>query len=124
MQVAANPRTLIDAIVPLYRPDDRVYAIARDIAIMVGFAFFVALCAQVAIRLPWTPVPITGQTFAVLVTGGALGAWRGAGALSIYMLMGSVCLPVFAPGAEATGGTWDAHFILPWSGSCGLVWSL
>ena len=124
MQVAANPRTLIDAIVPLYRPDDRVYAIARDIAIMVGFAFFVSLCAQVALRLPWTPVPITGQTFAVLVTGGALGAWRGAGSLSIYMLMGSVCLPVFAPGAEATGGTWDAHFILPWSGSCGLVWSL
>ena len=124
MQAAANPRTLIDAIVPLYRPDDRVYAIARDVAIMVGFALFVSLCAQIAIRLPWTPVPITGQTFAVLVTGGALGAWRGAGSLGIYMLMGSACLPVFAPGAEATGGTWDAHFILPWSGSCGLVWSL
>ncbi|MDE2899803.1 MAG: biotin transporter BioY [Chloroflexota bacterium] len=124
MQAAANPRTLIDAIVPVYRPDDRVYAIARDVAIMVGFAFFVALCAQIAVRLPWTPVPITGQTFAVLVTGGALGAWRGAGSLGIYMLMGSACIPVFAPGAESTAGSWDAHFILPWSGSCGLVWSL
>ena len=73
MQAAANPRTLIDAIVPLYRPDDRVYAIARDIAIMVGFALFVSLCAQIAIRLPWTPVPITGQTFAVLGDGRGVG---------------------------------------------------
>ena len=90
---------------------------------MTAFALFVALCAQVAVRLPWTPVPITGQTFAVLVAGGALGAWRGAGSLTIYMLLG-IALPVFAPGASPTDGTWDAHFILPWSGSNGLVWSL
>lgn len=124
MQAAATPGTLIDVIVPFYRPNDRLYAIARDVAIMVGFALFVAVCAQVAIRLPWTPVPITGQTFAVLVTGGALGAWRGAGALTVYMFMGSLCLPVFAPASGVTEGLWDLHFILPWSGSCGLVWSL
>jgi biotin transport system substrate-specific component len=123
LQAAAAPRTLIDAIVPRYRPEERVYAIARDVALMTAFALFVALCAQVAVRLPWTPVPITGQTFAVLVAGGALGAWRGAGSLTIYMLLG-IALPVFAPGASPTDGTWDAHFILPWSGSNGLVWSL
>lgn len=123
MQAAATPRTLIDAVVPLYRPDDRVYAIARDVAIMVGFALFVALCAQIAVRLPWTTVPITGQTFAVLVAGGALGAWRGAGALSIYMLLG-IAMPVFAPGSGVVEGTWGVHFILPWSGADGVVWSL
>ena len=124
MQAAANPRTLIDAIVPHYRPDDRVYAIARDIAIMVGFAFFVSLCAQIAIRLPWTPVPITGQTFAVLVAGGALGAWRGAGALSIYMLLGMLAIPVYAPGSSAFefAGDWGLHLLLPWMGQEVFPW--
>ena len=77
--------TLTDAIWPrigVWRQDA-----VRDVVLMVGFAWFVALCAQIALRLPWTTVPITGQTFAVLVTGGALGAWRGAGALAIYMLI-------------------------------------
>ena len=46
----------------------------RDVALVVGFAGFVALSAQIAIQLPWTTVPITGQTFAVLVTGEASGA--------------------------------------------------
>ena len=96
----------------------------RDLSLMVGFAGFVAVCAQIAVRLPWTTVPITGQTFAVLVTGGALGAWRGAGALTAYMLMGMVGIPVFAPGSSPTVGTWDVHFILPWSGNDGLPWDL
>jgi biotin transport system substrate-specific component len=96
----------------------------RDVALMVGFAWFVALFAQIALRLPWTTVPITGQTFAVLVTGGALGAWRGAGALSIYMLMGMIQIPVFAPGNSATSGTWDLHFILPWNGTSSFVWDI
>ena len=124
MQAAANPRTLIDALVPVYRPDERVYAIARDIAIMAGFAFFVALAAQVAVRLPWTTVPITMQTFAVLVTGGSLGAWRGAGALTIYMFMGMASIPVFTPKSGITEGTWDLHFILPWSGNADLIWNI
>jgi biotin transport system substrate-specific component len=91
---------------------------------MVGFACFVAVFAQIAVRLPWTTVPITGQTFAVLVTGGALGAWRGAGALTGYMLMGMVGIPVFAPGSGATVGAWDVHFILPWSGTHALPWDI
>lgn len=91
---------------------------------MVGFAFFVALCAQIAMRLPWTTVPITGQTFAVLVTGGALGAWRGAGSLTIYMLLGMVGLPVFTPGNPGVTGAWDIHFILPWKGTAALPWDI
>ncbi len=96
----------------------------RDLSLMVGFAGFVAVFAQIAVRLPWTTVPITGQTFAVLVTGGALGAWRGAGALTAYMLMGMVGIPVFAPGSGATVGAWDVHFILPWNGTHALPWDI
>ena len=77
MQTVANPRTRIDVIVPQFKADDRTYTIVRNIVLMVGFAWFVALFAQIAMRLPWTTVPITGQTFAVLVTGGALGMRRG-----------------------------------------------
>ena len=124
MQAAATPRTLIDVLVPQFRADDRVYAIARSLALMVGFAWFVALSAQIAVRLPWTTVPITGQTFAVLVTGGALGMWRGAGSLAIYMLMGMIAIPVFAPGSGVTEGTWGVHFILPWSGTDNFVWDI
>jgi biotin transport system substrate-specific component len=114
--------TLADAVFPRIQTDSRVTALARDFALMTGFALFVALCAQIAVRTPWTTVPITGQTFAVLVTGGALGAWRGAGSLSIYMLIGMIGLPAFAPGSDVVGGNWDLHFILPWDGNDGLVW--
>jgi biotin transport system substrate-specific component len=116
--------TLADALIPRFQTDSRIAALARDLALMIGFAGFVALCAQVAVRLPWTTVPITGQTFAVLVTGGALGAWRGAGSLSIYMLIGMIGLPVFTPANPGVAGTWDAHFILPWNGSHALLWNI
>ncbi|MBI4298916.1 MAG: biotin transporter BioY [Chloroflexi bacterium] len=114
--------TLSDALWPrvgLWQRDA-----VRTVTLMVGFAGFVALCAQIAIRLPWTTVPITGQTFAVLVAGGTLGAWRGAGSLTIYMLMGTVGIPVFAPGSGVTTGTWDVHFIAPWSGTAALPWDI
>jgi len=71
----------------------------RDLGWMVLGALWVALFAQVRIPLPFTPVPITGQTFAVLLVGAALGAGRGAGALMLYLLMGMTGLPVFAGGA-------------------------
>ena len=116
--------TLADAVFPRLQADSRIAVLGRDIALMMGFAGFVALCAQIAVRLPWTTVPITGQTFAVLVAGGALGAWRGAGSLSIYMLMGMIGMPVFAPGFAGVDGNWDAHFILPWDGTHAFVWDI
>src|SRR5438874_1842840 len=97
--------TLADAIFPAIGKDSRAVSIGRDVALMVGFAAFVALFAQFQVRLPWTPVPVTGQTFAVLVAGGALGALRGAGSLTIYGLMGTLGLPVFTPSNAATSGT-------------------
>lgn len=59
----------------------------------------IAACAQVAIPLPFTPVPLTGQTFAVLLTGMALGSRRGALAVALYVLEGALGLPFFAAGA-------------------------
>ena len=124
MATLSNVNTLADAIFPIPRAGRLEQRLAREAILILGFAGFVAICAQIAVRLPWTAVPITGQTFAVLVTGGTLGAWRGAGALSAYMLMGMAGLAVFAPGSSATAGIWDVHFIFPWSGNDGLPWDI
>ena len=129
MALTARPNTLAEAVLPVPRDISFIGTplkayLVRDVALMFGFAGFVALCAQIAVQLPWTTVPVTGQTFAVLVTGGALGAWRGAGSLTLYMLGGMAGLDVFAPRFDLTPETWDIHFIGPWSGSEGLVWDL
>ncbi len=123
MQYVASP-TLADALFPRIDSDSKAVAWARDIALMAGFAAFVALAAQIQVRVPWTTVPITGQTYAVLVTGGALGMKRGMGSLLLYTLVGMFLLPVFTPGSAATSGTWDVHFILPWAGNESVLWHL
>src|SRR4051812_40076210 len=69
-------------------------------ALVVGFSLVTALAAQVAIPLPWTPVPITGQTFAVLLTGALLGSRLGALAMLAYLLEGAGGLPFFAAGGS------------------------
>lgn len=71
----------------------------RDLLLISAGALLVALLAQVRIPLPFTPVPLTGQTFAVLLVGAALGARRGLASLSLYTLIGALGLPVFAGGA-------------------------
>ncbi len=81
------------------------------VALMIGFALLTAAAAQIRIPLPFTPVPITGQTFAVLLSGAALGMWAGAGSQVIYLLLGGIGLPFFT---EASGG-WDV-FLGPTAG--------
>ncbi|MGB4778735.1 biotin transporter BioY [Microbacterium sp.] len=76
------------------RPSDRARAFALDAGLVVAGAAVVALLAQV--EVPLWPVPITGQTLAVVVVGAALGARRGAAALVTYLLAGLAGLPVFA----------------------------
>lgn len=83
----------------------------RDLVLILLGALFVAALAQVEIPLPFTPVPITGQTFGVLLVGAALGSKRGAISLASYIVMGAFGLPFFAGGAHgfdivmgATGG--------------------
>jgi len=70
---------------------------ARDAFLVVAFSLVTALSAQVVI--PLAPVPITGQTFGVLLTGALLGPRLGALAMALYLLEGSLGLPFFAGGA-------------------------
>lgn len=81
---------------------------ARSAVLVVGFALFTALAAQVQFHLSWTPVPITGQTFAVLLAGAILGARLGALSQMLYVVAGFF-LPFYAGGESgwtyATGST-------------------
>ncbi|CAB4699481.1 MAG: biotin transporter BioY [Actinobacteria bacterium] len=70
--------------------------ILTDAVLVLGGALFVALAAQISISLGFTPVPITGQTFAVVVVGAALGSVRGATSLAVYLLLGLVGAPVYS----------------------------
>ena len=98
-------------------------ALVYDIALIVSFALLTAICAQIAIKIPTTTVPITGQTFAVLLTGAALGSRRGALSMAVYMLIGMFFLPIFAPPGSVLAKE-TMHLVFPWSGTQGLVWDL
>ncbi len=67
---------------------DGARSLARQAILVLGGAAFVGLAAQVAISLPFTPVPLTLQTFAVLLAGAALGSLRGVMAMSLYAVAG------------------------------------
>ncbi|MFD0271759.1 biotin transporter BioY [Streptomyces sp. NPDC127106] len=77
---------------------------ARDIALVVGGAALTGLAAQIAVPVPGSPVPVTGQTFAALLVGTALGARRGFLSLGLYALLGAAGLPWFANGTSGAGG--------------------
>ena len=84
------------AFIDYYRPVLRREAIVFDILVILGASVFIALSAQIAFNVPFSPVPITGQTFAVLLTGALLGSRRGTLAILAYLLEGIAGLPVFA----------------------------
>jgi biotin transport system substrate-specific component len=69
-----------------------------DIALVIGGSLLIGLCAQVKILLPFSPVPVTAQTFAVLMIGTLLGSWRGSLCVLTYIVQGVAGLPVFALG--------------------------
>ena len=72
----------------------------RDVLLVVAGSLLVAALAQIEIPLPFTPVPITGQTFGVLLIGAAFGSKRGAASLILYLLEGGIGLPFFAGGSS------------------------
>jgi biotin transport system substrate-specific component len=102
--------TLGDFLVPI-SVGESLSSRARHIVLILTGALLIYLTALLSIRVPGSPVPITGQTFGVLLVGGALGFRRGLAAVSLYVLLGAVGLPVFAQGKDgiqvlfgATGG--------------------
>jgi biotin transport system substrate-specific component len=75
----------------------------QQAALVVGASLFVATCAHITLPLPFTPVPLTLQNFAVLVVGLTLGSRRGFAALALYLAEGASGLPVFNPSVGASG---------------------
>src|ERR1051325_8388459 len=71
---------------------------AADMLLVIGASALIAIAAQVAIPLPFTPVPLTLQPLAVILVGATLGSTRGAAAAALYLLEGFSGLPVFAQG--------------------------
>ncbi|GAA3390254.1 biotin transporter BioY [Cryptosporangium minutisporangium] len=94
LSVTRSPRVLADVL-----PGGFV----RDAALVGGSALFVGLFAQIAIPLSFTPVPLTGQTFAVLLSVAALGPARGILGMLVYALVGMAGVPWFAE--QASGWT-------------------
>ena len=105
--------TIADFLLPI-RLGERMGSRLRNVALIAVGALVIALCAQITIvqqgqtipliaeyriQLASTPIPITGQTFAVLLVGGALGLRRGFLAVGLYLLLGLV-LPFYAGGAS------------------------
>ena len=100
----ARSLTLADVALP------RAGALSNTV-LVVGASLVTALAAQVAFPVPWSPVPITGQTFAVLLSGAVLGARRALLAQALYLAEGALGLPVFA-----AGGAGAAVFTGPTAG--------
>ena len=96
---AARFGTIADRLVP--RSESRAATLTWDLVLVLAGTALVSLLAQVSI--PWYPVPFTGQTLAVLLVGGMLGAWRGALSLALYFAIGALGAPIFS---DQSGG-WD-----------------
>ncbi len=100
------------------RPRSRNANLAVDMALVVGGSLFLALLAQVHFRLPFTPVPITGQTFGVLLVGAAYGWTRAGLTIGLYLAEIAAGLP-FA--AEAKSGLEVLTLATP---SGGYLWGM
>jgi biotin transport system substrate-specific component len=76
----------------------------RDAALVTAGAGLVGVLAQIAIPLPFTPVPLTMQTFGVLLVCASLGSARGLISMMLYAVMGIAGVPWFAEGGSGFGG--------------------
>jgi biotin transport system substrate-specific component len=77
----------------------------RDVALVAGGAVLTGFAAQIAVAVPGSPVPVTGQTFAALLVGTALGAGRGFLSLALYAVVGLAGVPWFAEGSHGVSPT-------------------
>lgn len=92
MSADSRTLTLADAALP------RAGALQNAVLVVLA-SLLTAAAAQAEIRLPWTPVPVSGQTFAVLLSGVVLGSRRAFLAQLLYLLEGACGLPFFSGGA-------------------------
>lgn len=117
----------------LLRPQEKKAAWAYHVSLILAGSWLIAFAAQIAIPLPFSPVPITGQTFAVLLVGALLGRRLAALSVVAYLAQGLAGLPVFAGGTSGfarllgpTGGYllgfWAAAYLVGWLAEQG--WTL
>lgn len=88
---------------------------AMNVLLIISASMVIALAAQIAVPIPFTPVPMTMQPLAVILVGVALGSTRGAAAASLYLLEGFAGMPVFAQGHG--GAAWAV------AATAGFLWS-
>lgn len=93
------------------RPSSRLFAGLYDVFLIVGFSFLLGLSAQLAVPIPFSPVPITTQTLVVLLLGSLLGKIRGTLCVLLYLIEGSIGLPLFSGGRAGI-----AHLVGPTGG--------
>lgn len=93
--VSARPGAVLADLLPASR--------ARDAVLVLGGAALTGLAAQLSVPVPGSPVPVTGQTFAALLVGTALGARRGFLSLALYTVVSMIGVPWFAEGDSGTG---------------------
>ena len=109
--------TIADFLLPI-RVGERMGSRLRHVALIAIGAGLIFASSRVAIPVPGSPVPITGQTFGVLLVGGALGFRRGLASVALYVLIGLIGLPFFAEGKggvqvlQGTNGGYIVGFIV------------
>lgn len=111
MQTKVKSLTMIDVLLP---DMSRTLDIARDILMVIAFAGIIALSARLAFNIG--PVPITGQTFGVLLTGALLGSKRGACSVMTYLAIGATGMPFWfspttLPGVAAFAGPTAGYLV-------------
>jgi len=98
-------------VADVLRPSEKRYAFVYDVALIIGGSLVIGVSAQIAVGYP---VPITAQTFAVLMIAALLGARRGTACLVTYLGEGAIGLPVFAQGKSgvvAFGGPTGGYLV-------------
>jgi len=102
--VRPHQRVMIDTVWP-------TAGTWREVVLILGGSLLIALVARLQFLLPFSPVPVTGQTFAVLLLGALYGSKRGPATVVTYLTLGAIGLPVFAAGAAGL-----ARFVGPTAG--------
>jgi biotin transport system substrate-specific component len=93
-----------------HRSGSLLESLAGKTLLVIGATAFVAACAHISLPLPFTPVPLTLQNFAVILVGMALGPIAGFSAMVLYLAEGALGLPVFTPSGGPAG---MAHLLGP-----------
>lgn len=100
LAAASRPKAVLADLLPA---TTGAAARARDLALVAGGAALTGAAAQLALPVPGSPVPVTGQTFAALLVGASLGPARALVSLLLYAVAGMAWLPWFAGGASGAG---------------------